>query len=137
MSVWLHRALIWMALPLCVVACDDTKRPVPVDSPDAGFVSEAMCPSLEEVCTVTKVPSFKNAVTPIIERSCASIAGCHTGKANDPWPLNNYEEIVDWAPNFVSDLQGCTMPPADAGVALSTNDRLALWQWLNCGTPNN
>jgi hypothetical protein len=76
-------------------------------------------------------------VAPIIETSCANGTGCHTGKPEDPWPLNNYQEIVDWKSAFVEDIQGCTMPPADSGVPLRSEDRLVLWQWLTCGTPNN
>jgi hypothetical protein len=126
-----------LTLPLSVAACDETKSPAPADSADAGFVSADMCPALDPACTVTKVPSFKKQVTPIIEKSCANAPGCHTGKPDDPWPLNDYQEIVDWKSAFVTDLQGCTMPPADGGVALRVNDRLVLWQWLSCGTPNN
>jgi hypothetical protein len=137
MSTWLFRTLFGLALPVWVVACDDTKSPASTDLPDAGFVSADVCPALDTACTTKTVPSFKKQVGPIIEKSCASAAGCHTGKPDDPWPLTDYQEIVDWKSAFVDDLRGCTMPPADAGVALSVNDRLVLWQWLTCGTPNN
>lgn len=131
------RRLFWLALPLSVVACDDAKSPAPAALPDAGLVSASVCPKLDTKCTATQVPSFKSQVAPIIAKSCANGAGCHTGKPGDPWPLTDYQEIVDWKSAFVEDIQGCTMPPADSGVPLTSDDRLVLWQWLTCGTPNN
>jgi hypothetical protein len=72
-------------------------------------------------------------IAAIIQRSCYP---CHEGDPNqDPWPLEQYADVVDWAQLLRQDLVGCTMPPLDGGVGMSATDRLNFLAWLQCGEP--
>jgi len=43
--------------------------------------------------------------------------------------------VADWADVILPDLIDCTMPPADGGVSLAPEDRLAILTWIRCGFP--
>ncbi|WP_394831134.1 cytochrome c [Pendulispora rubella] len=75
-------------------------------------------------------PTFAS-VEPIFEQRCTS---CHGGVAG-LWPLRGYEHIVDWADTIRGEVLGCSMPPLDAGSGITKEERLAILQWIRCGTP--
>ena len=92
------------------------------------------------VCTVSAptmcpdpAPTFAD-VTPIFERRCA-IAGCHTGFVGGPWPLDTYEHIADWQDVVRAEVVSCSMPPADANVPITDEERLTILNWVRCGLP--
>ena len=91
------------------------------------------------LCTVKlptscpSVPPRYADVKPIFDSTCN---GCHAvGVKDGPWPLDDYQSIVDWADLIRADLVSCVMPPADGGVALSDEDRLAILTWARCDFP--
>jgi hypothetical protein len=78
-------------------------------------------------------PSFAKDITPLLNRDCNT---CHTlGSAL--WPLSGYENVRDWSYSILLDIDGCRMPPADGGTALSSPDRSLLLAWIACGALNN
>lgn len=58
---------------------------------------------------------------------------CHNGKAGGPWPLTTYGHVADWQDDIRDQVSRCTMPPADAGVAISNAERAEILMWLRCG----
>jgi hypothetical protein len=71
-------------------------------------------------------------VLPIFEQRCII---CHSGAPNGPWPLDGYEHIADWQDNIRSDMLDCSMPPFDAGVPITLEERMAILTWIRCGLP--
>jgi len=92
-------------------------------APVCADVVTAQCPD--------PLPRYEE-VAPIFEQRCAS---CHTGVDDAPWPLDNYLDVINWAPVLLDDLQRCTMPPADSGIAMTDGEREQLVTWLRCGYP--
>ena len=71
-------------------------------------------------------------VSPIIEQRCV---GCHDGTPTGPWPLTSYAFVAGWADAVHDELIACTMPPSDAGVPMTHDERNALLTWILCGFP--
>ena len=93
--------------------------------PDGGYPT---CPS--------PPPSWQTQVRPIVDVWCAPChfnGGSGTGKGFDFSTLEGFRHGLDIE---LTDLQGCTMPPADA-AALSLADREMLLEWLVCSGPDN
>jgi hypothetical protein len=72
-----------------------------------------------------------NDVVPIFNRRCVT---CHSGWAG-PWPLTSYTHVVDWQDTIRTELIGCTMPPPDAGIPITNDERTKILTWLRCGYP--
>ena len=103
-----------------------------VEETDAGVVPA--CGSDETpTCPSTK-PSYKTDITPILNSECNT---CHIGGPTGPWPLSDYQCLLDWKLLVLADMVHCTMPPEDAGHKISDADRATLIGWLACGAPNN
>ena len=91
----------------------------------------AVCaPTAPTECPVS-VPHYPD-VAPIFARRCAS---CHTGIGDAPWPLDNYEHVVDWASFIRDELLRCSMPPSDSDVSMKPDERDEILVWLRCGYP--
>jgi hypothetical protein len=112
---------------------------VPDQAPDGTVLDLAnvmACPpAAPSSCPET--PSYAKDIAPLIERACVP---CHSpgGVAADR-DLTTYANVVRLeTTNFVQ-INGCVMPPADAGpdAALSLQDRTELLQWFVCGSPDN
>lgn len=71
-------------------------------------------------------------VEPLFQQYCVI---CHDDVAGGPWPLTAYKDVADWHDTIRADLLFCTMPPADAGVVMTLEDRMAILTWLKCGFP--
>ncbi|WP_394841819.1 hypothetical protein LZC95_32675 [Pendulispora brunnea] len=71
-------------------------------------------------------------VKPILEGRCIS---CHSGMPGGPWSLRDYEHVVDWSDTIRGEILGCSMPPLDAGVPITKEERLTILKWIRCGTP--
>ena len=98
---------------------------------DAGAPAPVHCaPELPTACPDV-VPGFASDVQPVIEARCTS---CH-GQLEGFWPLSNYKEVTDWKDLVRSMVLDCTMPPADAGVDMTNDERNTVLTWLSCGTP--
>ena len=90
-------------------------------------------------CTVTAPTECPNPpvtftdVLPLIQAKCGY---CHTGATLDsPWPLDNYDHIAEWADTLRGNVLECTMPPPDASVPVSNDDRTKILTWIACKTP--
>jgi hypothetical protein len=92
------------------------------------------------VCTVSAptmcpepAPTFAD-VAPIFEQRCAS-SSCHSGFVGGPWPLDDYEHISDWQDVVRAEVVSCSMPPADANVPITDDERLTILNWIRCDLP--
>ncbi|MDB4976389.1 MAG: hypothetical protein JWN48_4730 [Myxococcaceae bacterium] len=133
------RTLVLLAL---LGACDDETdskvKSAPPSTLDGGaeLVSATLCPKSVPQCGSTSLPSYKSEIAPLVALRCGG-GGCHSGKVGEPWPLDSYDNLADWSSSLSTDLEDCTMPPADAGVPFSVVERERLLTWLRCGTPDN
>ncbi|HEX4477509.1 MAG TPA: hypothetical protein VH142_20610 [Polyangiaceae bacterium] len=109
----------------------DTTTPIDGDS-GSIVIASACAPSIPKKCP-SDAPMYTADVLPILEARCTT---CHNTK-DGPWPLTDYQEVVDWRSQVLGDLAGCTMPPADAGVTLSSDERETLITWLVCGAKHD
>ena len=101
-------------------------------TPEGGVVP-ACGSDATPTCPAPK-PSYKADVVPILDAECNT---CHIGGPTGPWPLSDYQSLLDWKLQVLGDMLHCTMPPEDAGHAISDADRATLIGWLACGAPNN
>jgi hypothetical protein len=88
-------------------------------------------------CTITAPtacpdpPPHYPDVQPIIQRACVP---CHQGLPGGNWPLLQYSHVADWQDVIRAMLLDCSMPPPDAGVPMSDDERTAILTWIRCGT---
>jgi hypothetical protein len=71
-------------------------------------------------------------VEPIFRTRCVI---CHNNNGDGPWPLTDYQDIADWQDIIRGDLLDCSMPPADAGVPMTLDDKMAILTWIRCALP--
>jgi uncharacterized membrane protein len=118
-----HRLLFCVLVGSALAACsaDDASPPQ---------TSEA-CETLQASCPAPR-PTFSN-VAPIFGQRCAT--PCHSGTPNGPWPLATYEHIFEWQNEIKARLTECAMPPPGSGVSITTEERLAILSWIECGAP--
>jgi hypothetical protein len=126
---------LWAALFWFSGCAENAAKPSADNSGEANdaLVSPGTCPALGDTCSVTP-PSYKDTIAPIIEARWTS---CHTGVGDGPWPLDTWENLAEWADLVTTSVDGCKMPPADAGVPFTAGERKDLRTWLICGAPNN
>lgn len=103
---------------------------------DSGVGDASQTPGKPAACEVEAPracqepkPTYSD-VEPIFKDRCVI---CHNGKAGGPWPLTTYGHVADWQNEIRDQVSRCTMPPADAGVAISDAERLEILMWLRCG----
>jgi hypothetical protein len=88
------------------------------------------------VCTVEAPtvcpdpPPHYPDIQPIIQRACVP---CHQGLPGGNWPLLQYSHVADWQDIIRAQMLACTMPPPDAGVPISDEEREAILTWIRCG----
>jgi len=84
-------------------------------------------------------PSFEGDVLPIFHAVCNS---CHAPEAPEvtvPY-LTDYQQIhgaVEAHEIVTQVFDDCAMPPANAPVPLSDDQRQTLFLWLSCGAPDS
>ena len=71
-------------------------------------------------------------VAPIFQNRCVE---CHNGMVGGPWPLMQYQHVADWQDLVRAHVLSCTMPPPDAGVPMTDEERTAILTWILCGFP--
>lgn len=81
------------------------------------------CPSPE--------PHYSD-VAPIFRERCVI---CHAPTWNGPWPLDQYEHVSDWQDTIHDEVLHCLMPPPEAGVPITLEERTQILTWLRCGLP--
>ena len=105
--------------------------------PDGGSdLSDASGPlavcSVQSPMTCPDPAPHYGDVAPIFQQRCAS---CHSESSDGPWPLTSYQDIADWADIVRRSIVDCSMPPADAGVGMTSDETLAILTWIRCGAP--
>jgi hypothetical protein len=70
-------------------------------------------------------------VEPIFVARCQV---CHSA-AGGEWPLVTYGHIADWAQDIHDLVLNCSMPPPDAGVPITIDERVQILAWIACGLP--
>ncbi|MEI9953480.1 MAG: hypothetical protein WDO74_31990 [Pseudomonadota bacterium] len=116
--------LFLVAAPVTAAACSSAEA---TDT----HTTAAVCAPIAPTECPDPAPHYPD-VAPIFARRCAS---CHTGIADAPWPLDNYEHIADWASVVRDELLRCSMPPADSGVTMAPVERDQILAWVRCGHP--
>jgi hypothetical protein len=71
-------------------------------------------------------------VMPIFERRCVM---CHSGMKGGPWPLTSYSHVADWFDIIQAEVQACRMPPPEAEVPITVQERVQILSWIRCGYP--
>jgi hypothetical protein len=100
---------------------------------DAPGPDPRRCVAIPAACPAQQ-PSYATDIAPILAAKCNT---CHSGKSDGgPWPLTEYEYIVDWQSLVVADIEYCTMPPTGA-PPLTSAEQDAILTWLVCNAPNN
>jgi cytochrome c5 len=94
-------------------------------------VMSAAC-SVQAPTVCPDPPPHYAEVAPIFDARCNS---CHSDQSDGPWPLTDYQKIADWFDIVRSSVINCSMPPADAGVGITNDERLAILTWIRCGLP--
>jgi len=104
----------------------------PSSQTDGGVTTDAA----PLVCTVKAPtvcpdpPPHYPDIEPIIQQKCVS---CHQGLPGGNWPLLQYSHVADWQDVIRAQMLACTMPPPDAGVPMSDEEREAILTWILCG----
>jgi hypothetical protein len=117
---------------LALAGCRDRFPDGPVDggtTDDAGALTCTI-----EAPTDCTDPTLRWAdISPIIQLRCSV---CHnTQVVGSQWPLMQYSHVADWSDLVRSMLADCSMPPPDAGVPMSDEERLKILTWIRCGYP--
>jgi hypothetical protein len=105
---------------------------------EAANLDSAATDAAARVCSVEAPTSCPDPsphygdVAPIINQRC--VEPCHSGLPGGPWPLTDYAHVADWADVVRDDLILCLMPPADGGISMSEEEKLAILTWIRCGS---
>lgn len=94
-----------------------------------GGVAEACAVMVPAACPA-QVPRYAD-VQPTLQQRCVL---CHSGQSG-LWPLTTYQQVTDWYDSVRDDVADCSMPPPDAGVAMTNAERLLILTWIRCGVP--
>jgi hypothetical protein len=73
-------------------------------------------------------------IKPIIDRACVP---CHfdSDAPDASWPLTTYDDVREWDDQIRIDVLNCSMPPRDAGVTMTDNERARVVNWIRrCNT---
>jgi hypothetical protein len=98
---------------------------------------------LTPMTTPTTCPSppvtFAN-VQPFFQARCVNV--CHNGVTPDPnipgatiWPLMERAHILEWCDGIRALVADCSMPPPDAGVPMTIEERKAIVEFMRCECP--
>lgn len=109
--------------------------PMPADAA-VGLPPDAEVPVSCPVDLPTSCPEGSPRyadVAPIIEARCVV---CHSPRWTGPWPLDTISHLRDWFDDVRTTVGNCTMPPPEARVPITKDERMQLLQWVRCGMPD-
>ncbi len=76
-------------------------------------------------------------VEDIFKRRCVGV--CHNGSTPDPnngnmpiWGFTDFEHVVTWKDTIRAEVFRCSMPPQDAGVPMTIQERQAVLEFVRC-----
>jgi hypothetical protein len=98
---------------------------------DAGGSPPLACEVTAPTSCPAPAPVYAD-VAAIIELRCE---GCHSPRWTGPWPLDTYDHVAAWQDTLRAAMLDCSMPPADAGIAMPSEERMVILSWLRCGLP--
>ena len=85
-------------------------------------------------------PMTYSKVQVVLQARCVSV--CHNDMTPDPenpgttiWGLTKYEHVKDWEGDIRDTVGNCVMPPPDAGVPMTIEERIAILEFIRCGLP--
>ena len=79
--------------------------------------------------------SFSTDVSPVIQASCATNAGCHgSGSNNGPGALTTYSEIFNARSQIRAAVASGTMPQTGS---LTADQKNSIICWIDAGAQNN
>src|SRR4051812_47381193 len=111
-------------------ASADPDGGAPVDPDGGGPVDPALvCNVQAPTACAEPAPHFAD-IQPIIQERCVS---CHYGAVGGPWPLILYGHVKHWQAGAQTMPIDCSMPPPDAGVRMTNEERMAILNWIRCG----
>ena len=124
-----HSGLLWFLLACgCVLAaCGGSGS----GGPDGGVVVECQTRPVTAPTTCPEPAPRYSDVQPIFQQRCSQ---CHSG-TTDQWPLTDYAHVASWYDIIPPQLVNCSMPPLDAGVPMTNQERVSILTWLHCGFP--
>lgn len=137
-SSWFRKGLRSALLPMLATGAQVSLGPGCAGNPvlprtndgrDGGDVSCSVAAPISCPAPALRYADISNSIA----QYCAG--PCHSGIPDGPWPLTSYEHVADWADVIRTELLGCTMPPADSGIALPSADQAAILAWIRCGFP--
>jgi hypothetical protein len=109
-----------------------------MDAGDSGSGTVG-CLKMEEIPLTCPTPpvTFDN-VKSIFQTRCSGV--CHNGATLDGngipiWALTDRQHILDWHDTVRSTIGDCQMPPPDAGVPVTIEERKAIIQFVRCEGP--
>jgi len=121
-------------LLLAALAAAGCRQAATADEPDGGTTEDAgalLCTIQPPTVCPDPMPHWPD-VQPIFQQRCDQ---CHNGLPGGPWPLVQYQHVADWYDVVRAMLLDCSMPPPDAGVPMTDEERTAILTWLLCGFP--
>jgi uncharacterized membrane protein len=104
-----------------------------------GFASDGGLCAVATSCSDVSVPSYQAVIVPILQNACI---GCHSPSGVAGKSETTYLDVYNQREPMLSQLAGCVMPPPSGPggapvTQLTTEERITLTSWLECGAPNN
>ncbi|HEY3835110.1 MAG TPA: hypothetical protein VGL72_00995 [Bryobacteraceae bacterium] len=120
------------ALALALTSFGCSKSAVE-SGPDSGI---ECIPLPVTTCPDGGGPSFEGAVFPKVFGPVCD--NCHApGQQEANMPLISYQQIYSYGYEILSQVDSCMMPPNNAPVQLSDDQRQMLSTWYACGAPDS
>jgi hypothetical protein len=108
-------------------------------SMDAGGDTGSVSCTAEAPTACPNPPVTYGKVEPIFQARCVSL--CHNDRTIDPvadaaiWGFTDYKHAKDWNDLIRPAMIGCSMPPVEAGVPMTIEERRVILEWIRCDGP--
>ena len=118
-------ALGTLAVALALATACSSGNPVSNGTVDAAPPAPVSCDA--------GIPSYANEIVPILKQDCIP---CHSPGGIGGFDETTYPDVSSQAGNMLTMVVQGGMPPTD-GPQLTSAQRTALTDWLECGAPDN